>query len=469
VTGLLFFRDRSTNEPSQGESPGSPVVPQESPPGTDAGAEPGTQPERPVSRAGGMFASLRVRNYRYYAAGQVVSLAGTWMQRIAQDWLVLDLSHNSPMALGVASALQFTPTLALSLWGGVLADRYDKRRLLLITQAGMGLCALVLGLLDVTHLAALWHVYLLCFLLGCFSALDTPTRQAFASELVGGDQVTNAVALNSMTFNTARIVGPSIAGLLIAAVGTGWVFLINAASFVAVIGGMLAMDPATLFRSRRVPKARGQLLEGLRYVAGRPVLICVLALVFVVSTLGINFYLTLPLLARNVFHGGPESYGVLTTVVAVGSLLGATLAARRVGRPRLRVVTGAALAFGVLETVSGLMPNTVSTAVVLVPTGFAALVFTTAANSSVQLTVEPSMRGRVMGLYMLLFLGGTPLGAPLLGLLGEHFGGRAPTVFGGAASLVAVLAVLVALRRVLSHRRADARTGAWSTTLGGRD
>jgi MFS family permease len=399
-----------------------------------------------------MFASLRVPNYRYFASGQVVSLIGTWMQRIAQDWLVLNLAHGSPVALGVASALQFTPTLLFSLWGGVLADRYDKRRLLVVVQSGMGLCALALGLLDVTHLARLWHVYLLCFLLGCFSSLDTPTRQAFASELVGPDQVSNAVGLNSMTFNTARIVGPSIAGLLIAAIGTGWVFLLNAASFVAVISGLLAMDPAKLFRSGRVPRARGQLREGLRYVAGRPVLIGVLVLVSVVSTVGINFYLTLPLLARNVFHGGPESYGMLTTVLAVGSLVGASLAARRVGRPRLRVVIGSALAFGLLETAVGLMPTLVSTAVLLVPTGLAALAFTTAANSSVQLSVEPVMRGRVMGLYMLLFLGGTPVGAPLLGLLGEKLGGRAPTVFGGAASVVAVLVATLVLRRILRRR-----------------
>jgi MFS family permease len=396
-----------------------------------------------------MFASLRVRNYRYYAGGQVVSLVGTWMQRIAQDWLVLDLSHNSPVALGVASALQFVPTLLLSLWGGVLADRYDKRRMLLMTQTGMGLCALVLGLLDLTDLARLWHVYLLCLLLGIFSSLDVPARQAFASELVGPAQVSNAVGLNSMTFNAARIVGPSVAGVLIAAVGTSWVFLINAASFLAVLLAMLAMDPARLHRTERVPRARGQLRAGLRYVREQPVLVGVLSLVFVVSTLGINFYLTLPLLARNVFHGGPESYGVLTTVLAVGSLAGASVGARRAGRPRLRVVIGAALAFGVLETVAGLMPNLVLTAAVLVPTGFAALAFTTAANSRVQQSVSPSMRGRVMGLYVLLFLGGTPIGAPLLGLLGEHFGGRAPTVVGGAASVLAVLVVAVMLRRTL--------------------
>ena len=402
----------------------------------------------PPGRAG-IFTSLRVRNYRYYAGGQVVSLIGTWMQRIAQDWLVLDLSHSSPVALGVASGLQFAPAIGLSLWGGVLADRYDKRRMLMLTQSGMGLCALALGLLDLTDLARLWHVYLLCLLLGGFSAIDMPVRQAFASELVGPDQVTNAVGLNSMTFNTARIVGPSVAGLLIAGVGTAWVFLINAGSFVAVLIGMAAMDPAGLFRATRLPRAPGQLREGLRYVRGQPVLICVLALVGVVATVGLNFYLTLPLLARTVFHGGPQVYGMLTAVLAVGSLLGAGVAARRTERPRLRVVFGAALAFGVLETVVGVMPTVTTTAIMLLPTGLAALLFTTAANASVQLSVPPELRGRVMGLYMLVFLGGTPVGAPLLGWLGQVYGGRAPTLVGGAVSVLAVLVLVVALRRAL--------------------
>ncbi|HEX3732683.1 MAG TPA: MFS transporter [Mycobacteriales bacterium] len=401
-----------------------------------------------------IFASLRVRNYRYFAGGQIVSLIGTWMQRIAQDWLVLNLSHGSAVALGVASALQFLPTLPLSLWGGMLADRYDKRRMLIVVQAGMGLCALLLGLLDVTHLVALWHVYLLCLVLGIFTAMDTPTRQAFAPELVGPAQLSNAVALNSMTFNLARIVGPSVAGLVIAGVGTGWVFLLNASSFVAVIGGLFAVNPERLFRSRRVPRARGQLREGLRYVWERPVLLGVLVLVLVVSTLGINFYLTLPLLARNTFHGGPESYGLLLTVLSVGSLIGASLGARRRGRPRLCMVVGAALAFGVLETISGLMPSLVTTGAVLIPTGLAALAFTNAANASVQLSIDPSMRGRVMGLYMLVFLGGTPIGSPLLGALGERFGGRAPTVFGGIASVLAVVIVTLMWRWMLRRRSA---------------
>jgi MFS family permease len=395
----------------------------------------------------GVFASLRVPNYRLFAGGQVVSLVGTWMQRVAQDWLVLDLTGGSATALGVAAALQFSPTLVLSLWGGVLADRLDKRRMLVVLQVAMGLCALALGLAVVSGVVALWQVYVLCALLGSFSALDVPTRQSFVTEMVGPDQVGNAVALNSLTFNLARIVGPTVAGLLIVAVGTGWVFLINATSFAAVVTGLALMDPARLYRAPPVPREPGQLRAGLRYVRGRPDLLALLTLVFLVSTFGINFYLTLPLLARNVFASGPEAYGLLTTLVAVGSVIGAVAAARREGRPRLRFVTGAALVFGLLVAAAGLMPTLALTGLVLVPVGIAALTFTTAANSAVQLAVDPGMRGRVMGLYILLFLGGTPVGAPLLGLLAERFGGRAPLVLGGLVTLASVAAVGLLLAR----------------------
>ena len=409
-----------------------------------------------------IWSSLRVRNYRLFAGGQAVSLIGTWMQRIAQDWLVLELSNSSPVALGVATALQFTPTILLSLWGGVLADRYDKRRTLIMVLSGMALCAVVLGALDLTRVVQLWHVYLLCFVLGCFSALEIPVRQAFVSEMVGPDQLVNAVGLNSMNFNLARIVGPAAAGLLISSVGTGWLFVINAFSFLAVIAGLLAMDVGTLLRTPPVAREPGQLRAGLRYVRGRPVLRALLVLLFLVSLLGQNFYLTLPLLARNAFHGGPEAFGWLTSVFAGGSLLGAIVGARRSGRPRLRVVAGAALAFGVFQTAAGLMPNLILTAVMLVPTGLCALLFTTAMNTNVQLSVDPSMRGRVMGLYVMLFLGSTPLGSPLLGLIGEHLGPRAPTVIGGAGSVLATLFAVLYLRRVLA-RRSVGDTGAVGT------
>jgi len=394
-----------------------------------------------------MFVSLRVPNYRLFASGQIVSNVGTWMQRIAQDWLVLDLTGGSATALGIAAALQFAPTLVLSLWGGVLADRVDKRLVLIGIQAAMGLCALALGTIVLTGVVELWHVYLLCLLLGCFSALDVPMRQSFVSEMVGPGQVVNAVALNSLVFNLARIVGPAVAGVLIVAVGTGWVFLINAVSFVAVIAGLLLMRPERLYRSERVQRAPHQLRDGLAYVRARPDLVAIMVLVFLVSTFGINFFMTLALLARNVFGRDAQGYGLLTTLLAVGSVLGATLAARRREKPRLRVVAGAGLAFGVLLVVAGSMPTYLAAGIALVPVGFATLIFTTAANTSVQLSVDPTMRGRVMGLYMLLLLGGTPVGGPVLGVVAEHFGGRSPLIVGGVVTVLSVLAVSVVLRR----------------------
>lgn len=397
-----------------------------------------------------MFASLQVRNYRIYASGQLLSVIGTWMQRVAQDWLVLELSDGNPVALGVAVALQFTPTLLLSLWAGVLADRYDKRTMLVGLQIGMGITALALGILDVGGIVELWHVYLLCVVLGCFSAVDIPVRQAFASELVGPESVPNAVALNSMTFNVGRIAGPAIAGLLIEAVGTGWVFLVNAGSFVPVVTGLILLDGARLYRSTPVPRRRGQLVEGLRYVRGRRDLVVLLTLLFCTATFGMNFYSTLAVVARNVFDRGADSYGLLSTMLAVGTLAGATLAARRsssLGKPRLRIVFGGAIAFGVLEVALGFMPTYPLFAVALIPTGAALLTFTTAINSRIQLSVDSRFRGRVMGLYMLLFLGGNPLGAPLMGWMADLAGGRAPIVIGGAiTALSGVICALVMLR-----------------------
>jgi MFS family permease len=398
-----------------------------------------------------MFSSLRERNYRLFATGQVVSNVGTWMQRVAQDWLVLELSGRSAMALGIAAALQFLPTLGLSVWAGMLADRMDKRKLLAVVQAGMGITGLVLGLLDVTGAVALWHVYLLCLLLGCFSAVDAPVRQSFVSEMVGRQQVTNAIALNSMTFNLARIVGPAVAGVMITWVGTGWVFLINAASFGAVIAGLLAMNPARLHVVAKVRRQRGQLAEAVRYVRGRSDLVVLLVLVFCVSTFGMTFFATLANVAANVFHRNASGYGLLSTLMAVGTLAGSVLAARRsgMGRPRLRMVLGGALVFGALEMLLSAMPTYLLFGLVLIPLGAALITFVTAANSTMQLSISAEMRGRVMGLYMLVFLGGNPIGGPMTGWLAEQFGGRAPFLVGGVISVLAAVgcAAVVRLRR----------------------
>ena len=425
----------------------------------------GSSPQGPAAaeargrkRPRGTFGSLQVHNYRRYASGQVVSLIGTWMQRVAQDWLVLELSGGNPVALGIAAALQFGPILLFSLWAGVLADRLDKRKLLLGSQAAFAVFAVVLGVLDVSGAVVLWHVYLLCLLLGCATAVDQPVRQSFVVEMVGRDQLANAVALNAMTFNAARVIGPAVAGVMIAAVGTGWLFLINAVSFLCTIAALLSMDRARLLRPKRVPRARGQLREGLRYVREHRQLAIVLALVFFVGTFGMTFYATLAIAVRNVFHLGPEAYGLLSTMLAVGTLAGAFLAARRAGNgacPRPAVVVGAAVAFGILETAVGLMPTYLAFGLMLIPAGAAVLTFTTAANSTVQLSVEPTMRGRVMALYMLLLVGGTPIGGPLIGWLAAEYGGRAPIVLGGLASLLAACTCGVLLAR--ANRREPSR------------
>ncbi|WP_018656068.1 MFS transporter [Actinomadura flavalba] len=388
-----------------------------------------------------MFRSLRVPNYRRFALGQVVSNTGTWMQRVAQDWLVLQLATNGGIALGITTALQFLPLLLFGLWGGVIADRYDKRRLLMITQVSMGLLALVLGVLTVTGAAQVWHVYVLAFGLGLATVVDNPVRQAFVVEMVGRDDLPNAIALNSATFNGARMIGPAVAGVLIAAIGTGPVFLVNAASFAAVLYGLYRMRPDELNPSEPVKRAKGQLRDGLRYVAGRRDLLMTLVLVGFVATFGMNFQITIALVAREVFHTGASSFGLASSMLAVGALTGALLAARRVARPRLRLLLGAAAVFGVLEMVTGVMPTYWSFLALLVPTGIALMTFTTAANASMQLGAAPEFRGRVMGLYMFVFMGTNPLGAPVVGWMASHFGPRLSLVLGGAVALAATLTV----------------------------
>jgi MFS family permease len=398
-----------------------------------------------------MFRSLRVRNYRLYASGQLVSLTGTWMQRVAQDWLVLTLT-NSGTALGIVTALQFGPSLVLGLWGGVLADRYDKRKLLLATQSSLALVALVLGLLDVGGVVQYWHVLVLAGALGVITSIDTPVRQSFVVEMVGRHELANAVAINSTIFNAGRVLGPAIAGVMISGVGTGVVFLVNAVSSVAVLVGLALMRTAELFPAPALGRARGQLRAGFSYVRGRPDLVLTMVLVFVIGTFGLNFQITTALLAKQVFHRTASGYGLLSTALAVGACVGAVLATRRVRRPTQLFLIVAALVFSVLEIGAGSMPNFDATAVLLVPTGVLMLTFTTAANASVQLGVEPTMRGRVMALYLVCFMGGTPVGAPIIGWVAGAFGPRWGLVGGGLICLFAALglAALIARRRGLT-------------------
>jgi len=404
----------------------------------------------PAGATGGMFRSLRVRNYRLYASGQLISLTGTWMQRVAQDWLVLELT-NSGTALGLVTALQFGPSLLLGLWGGVLADRLDKRKLLLVTQTGLAVLALVLGLLDVTGVVQYWHVLVLATLLGLTSSIDTPVRQSFVIEMVGQQDLTNAVAINSTIFNSGRIIGPALAGVLITAVGTGWAFIANATSSIAVLAGLVLMRTEELHPAPAVVRARGQLREGLRYVRRRRDLVLTMVLIFVFGTFGLNFAITCALLAKQVFHRGASGYGLLSTALALGAFSGAVLATRRTKRPSALFLLGMAAVFSVAEVTTGLMPDFWLTAALLVPTGLAMLSVTTAANSHVQLGVAPTMRGRVMALYLMCFMGGTPLGAPLVGWLAEVAGPRWGMIGGGLVCLasVALLAAWTARQRGL--------------------
>jgi len=406
-----------------------------------------------------MFRSLRVRNYRLYAAGQLVSLTGTWMQRVAQDWLVLELT-NSGTALGIVTALQFLPSLLFGLWGGVLADRYDKRKLLLATQTGLALVALILGVLDVTGIVQYWQVLLLALLLGLVSAVDSPVRQSFAVEMVGPDDLTNAVGLNSTIFNSARILGPAAAGVVIAAVGTGWAFVANAISSIAVLTGLALMRPSELRPSPAIDRVRGQLRAGLRYVWHRQDLLLTMILVFVVGTFGLNFQITTALLAKQVFHRTATGYGLLSTALAVGACVGAVLATRRRTRPSLLFLLLAALSFGLLEIIAGSMPGFGGTALMLVLVGLAMLSFTTAANSSVQLGVEATMRGRVMALYLMCFLGGTPFGAPIVGWVANTVGPRWGMIGGGVVCMAVAVGMALYLVRQGLLRLADV-TDRW--------
>ncbi len=392
-----------------------------------------------------IFRSLRVRNYRLFAGGQVVSLTGTWMQAVGQDWLVLQLT-NSPTALGITMALQFLPMLLFGLWGGLLADRYPKRRVLIAVQAVMGVLALTLGVLSATGVVRLWMVYVLAAALGIATVVDNPTRQSFVSEMVGPDDVANAVALNSAIFNTARILGPAVAGAVIGWAGVTPVFFANAVSYAAVIVGLSRMRDAELLPRARVTAARGQVREGLRYVRARGDLLLVMLLVAAVATFGMNFRVTLALMAKGPFHAGAGTYGALSALLAGGALAGALFSARR-RRPSQGVLVASAVVFGSLEMALAAMPSQLLFSLLLVPTGAAVIVFSSTANASVQLGSSDEMRGRTMALYALVFLGGTPLGGPLMGWLAEAGGPRLSLVVGGAISTAAALAVGVVLLR----------------------
>jgi MFS family permease len=395
----------------------------------------------------GTFRSLNSLNYRVWAGGALVSNVGTWMQRTAQDWLVLtQLTHNNATAVGVVMALQFGPQVLLLPWTGFAADHFDRRKLLIATQAAMGALALGLGILVVTGLIQLWQVYLFAFLLGCVTAFDSPARQTFVSDLVGEEDLSNAVALNSTSFNLGRMVGPAVAGVLIAAVGSGWIFLINAASFIAVLCSLCLLRVSALHWNIRAARTRGSLAEGFHYVWKRPDLRAVLLMLFLVGTFGLNFPIFISTMCVTAFHAGAGQYGLLTSIMAIGTVAGALLAARR-AKPGMAHLLAGVAAFGVGCALAAVMPNYGLFGLALIIIGVSALTFTTATNTLVQLSTEPVMRGRVMAIRLAIALGGTPIGAPLVGWVADRFGPRWALCVGAASGFAAAIVALFYLAK----------------------
>jgi MFS family permease len=387
----------------------------------------------------GAFRSLRNPNYRIWAAGALVSNIGTWMQRIAQHWLVLtQLTDRNATAVGVVMALQYGPHLVLLPFTGYAADLLDRRKLLLATQFGMAVLAAGLGLLTVTGAIQLWEVYGIALLQGCVTAFDAPARHSFVSELVGETDLSNAVALNSTSFNAARMIGPAAAGLTIAAVGSGFAFLINAASFVAVLASLTLLRVDDLHRSARATLTRGGLIDGFRYVWRRDDLKTILVMLFLVGTFGLNFPIFISTMAVTVFHAGAGEYGLLMSVMAIGSITGALLAAGQ-ERPRFgRLIAGAAF-FGLGCALASVMPDYRLFGLTLVLIGVSALTFSNSTNSLMQLATEPAMRGRVLAIRLAIALGGTPI----VGWVADHFGPRWSLRVGAAAGLAAAIVGLV--------------------------
>jgi predicted MFS family arabinose efflux permease len=386
------------------------------------------------------FRALRTRNYRLFFSGQLVSLIGTWMHIIAQSWLVFELSHSA-VALGVVTALQFGPMLVGGVWGGLIADRLNKRRILLTTQSLFAIEATALAILVATGVAQLWMVYGLALIYGVIQVIDVPARQAFVTEMVADEDVMNAVSLNSAVFNVARMAGPAIAGVIIAKVDLAICFGVNAASFLAVIVALALMREGDLRIHHEVAsKGRGQIRAGLRYVASKPDLLLPIVLMGVVSTLGLNFQIVLPVLAKRTFDGDATTFGTLSAVFAFGSFLGAMYAATR-KRPTRRLLVGSAIAFGALEFLVAFAPSLGIAYLAFPVVGLAGMLFISTANSTVQLNASPVMRGRALSMFSLVLLGSTPIGGPVIGWISETWSPRAALAVGGAATLIAALLI----------------------------
>jgi len=398
-----------------------------------------------LAPVGNTFRSLRHFNYRAWAAGALVSNIGTWMQRTAQDWLVLtQLTPHNATAVGITMSLQFGPALLLLPWTGFAADHYNQRRMLMATQAALGLLALTLGVLTLTGTVRLWHVYVLALLQGCASAFDAPVRQTFVSELVGIDDLPNAVALNSTSFNAGRMIGPAVSGLVIASIGSGWSFIVNGLSFGAVLASLTLLHKGELHPNARARRTKGSLIQGVRYTLRRPDLVANLIMLFFLSTFGLNFPIFISTMAVRVFHADARGYGLLSSAMALGTIAGALLAAGR--NPRFTKLMSGAAVFGLGCALAAIAPGYGFFAVTLVLIGVATLTFTNTSNSLMQIKTKPAMRGRVMALRMAVVQGCTPLGAPLVGWVADHPGPRWALAVGAVSGLIAAAIALWYLR-----------------------
>ena len=381
------------------------------------------------------FSSLKIRNYRLYFIGQAISLSGTWMQTIAQDWLVLQLTHSGTQ-LGIVSAFQFLPILIFGPWGGIIADRFSKRKILYITQTVAGILALLLGALVITNTVQIWMIYIFASILGMVNVINSPTVQTFVPEMVGKDQVQNAVSLNSTEVNLARALGPAMAGVLIVAVGIAWCFIINGLSYIAVLIAFFMMREKELHKTDRVPKKKGQLMEGFRYVRSNPILFNTLVMMAIIGTLSYEFSIILPLIAQNTFSGNAGSYASLVSATGLGAVVGGLFAAgRKKVFPKMFVFS--ALGFGISLTVAALMPTIFLMMVIMFFAGIFSINFISLGNVTLQTESKPEMRGRVMALWTMAFVGSTPIGGPIIGWIGEHIGPRYGLAVGGVVAIVA--------------------------------
>jgi MFS family permease len=399
------------------------------------------------------FASLRNPNYRKYYSGQAVSMVGTWMQAVAQSWLVLQLTGSATM-VGLAVAIQTLPVLLLGPYGGVIADRMDKRKLMMGLQSMMGVLALVLGVLTLTHEVRVWQIFVLAFLLGLNNTFENPARQSFVLEMVGPEDLRNAVSLNSVLVNVARAVGPAVAGVIIAAGGTGVCFIINGFSFAAVVTSLRLLDVSKLQQPKPTGRHKGQMVDGFRYVRKTPILAVTLMMMAVIGCLAYEFQVVLPVVARQTFHGGAEVYGFMTAAMGIGAVIGGLVVAAR-GRTGLVANVRAAAYFGVAILLAGFAPNLVTELVALLLVGAASIAVMSQANSTLQLEAIPAMRGRVMSLWAVAFLGSTPIGGPIAGVVSEQFGGRAGLFLGAGACFAAALYGAIAVRRLRRSRRSQ--------------